>query len=224
MAKNIFGAAAFDLDGTLYPNYRLNLRLIPFMLRNLPLFLALRKARLVLHHSPPLLSSGDEFYDFQARLMAPLLKTDPAAAKEMIERFIYRGWEPVFKKITLFPQVRETLASIRSGGLKLGLLSDFPPEKKLENLGLGGLWDAVLCSEYTGSLKPAARPFTELARLLDCPPERILYVGNSRAYDIRGAKRAGMKAALISWPFKRNCPEADFAFSDYRKLAEFVLG
>jgi putative hydrolase of the HAD superfamily len=188
------------------------------------MFLALRKARLVLHNTPPGLSSGDEFYDFQARLMASLLKTDPAVAGEMIERLIYRGWEQVFKKITPFPHVRETLDAIRSGGLKLGLLSDFPPEKKLENLGLGGIWDTVLCSEYTGSLKPATRPFIELARRLDCLPERILYAGNSRAYDIRGAKQAGMKAALISWPFKRNCPEADFVFSDYRKLAEFVLG
>jgi hypothetical protein len=30
MQNNIEGAA-FDLDGTLYPNYRLNIRLIPLM-------------------------------------------------------------------------------------------------------------------------------------------------------------------------------------------------
>jgi FMN phosphatase YigB (HAD superfamily) len=41
---------------------------------------------------------------------------------------------------------------------------------------------------------------------------------------VEGAKQAGMKAALISWPFKRSCPEADFVFSDYRKLTQFVLG
>jgi putative hydrolase of the HAD superfamily len=230
MAQDVFDAVGFDLDGTLYPNYRLNIRLTPFMLRELPLFIALGKAREVLHgkKGPPLrFSSGDggeEFYNFQARLMAPLLKADPAAVREKIERLIYRGWEPLFKNIAPFSGVRECLADIRAGGRKLGVLSDFPPEKKLENMGLGGLWDAVLCSELTGSLKPAALPFIELARRLGCPPERILYVGNSRRYDIRGAKGAGMKTALISWPFKRGCREADFIFSDYRKLAQFVLG
>jgi putative hydrolase of the HAD superfamily len=229
MSQNRFDAVGFDLDGTLYPNYRLNLRLLPFILRDIPLFLALGKARAILHGKgglPPRFSSGDggeEFYGFQARLMAPLLKAGPAAVREKTERLIYRGWEPLFKNIAPFPGVRDCLAGIRAGGRKLGLLSDFPPEKKLENLGLGGFWDAVLCSELTGSLKPAALPFAELARRLGCPPERILYVGNSLRYDVRGAKQAGMKAALISWPFKRSCPEADFVFSDYRKLARFVL-
>jgi putative hydrolase of the HAD superfamily len=227
MSRNTFDAVGFDLDGTLYPNYRLNIRLGSFMLRELPLFLALAKARAVLHGgkgSFPPLSSGEALYEFQARLMASLLRADPAAVREKTERLIYRGWEPLFKNIAPFSGLRESLAAIRSGGRKLGLLSDFPPEKKLENLGLGGLWDAVLCSEFTGSLKPAALPFMELARRLDCPPERILYVGNSRKYDVGGAKQAGMKAALISWPFRRSCPEADFVFSDYRKLTQFVLG
>jgi putative hydrolase of the HAD superfamily len=227
MAQDRFDAVGFDLDGTLYPNYRLNIRLTPFILRELPLFLALTKVRAVLHGNkkpPPRLPSGEALYDFQARLMASLLKADPAAVRKKIERLIYRGWEPIFKNITPFSGVRECLAAIRSGGRKLGLLSDFPPEKKLEHLGLGGIWDVVLCSEYTGSLKPAVLPFIELVRRLGCPPERILYVGNSRRYDVKGAKQAGMKAALISWPFKRSCPDADFVFSDYRKLAQFVLG
>ncbi|MDR3193453.1 MAG: HAD family hydrolase [Treponema sp.] len=227
MGKHNFDAVGFDLDGTLYPNYRLNIRLIPFVLRELPLLLALGKARNVLHGNkgaPPRFSPGEELYVFQARLMAPLLKAGPEAVREKTERLIYRGWEPVFKRIAPFPGVRETLDALRGGGCKLGLLSDFPPEKKLEYLGLGGLWDTVLCSELTGILKPATLPFLELARRLGCAPERILYVGNSRRYDIGGAKRAGMGAALISWPFKRSCPDADFVFSDYRKLAQFVLG
>jgi putative hydrolase of the HAD superfamily len=229
MTQDRFDAVGFDLDGTLYPNYRLNIRLGPFILRELSLFIALGKARGILHGTgglPPRLSSGDrgeEFYDFQARLMAPLLKASPVAVREKTERLIYRGWESLFKNIAPFSGVRECLAGIRAGGCKLGVLSDFPPEKKLEHLGLGGFWDAVLCSELTGSLKPAALPFIELAGRLGCPPERILYVGNSRRYDVLGAKQAGMKAALISWPFKRSCPEADFVFSDYRKLVRFVL-
>jgi putative hydrolase of the HAD superfamily len=223
--RNDLDAVAFDLDGTLYPNYRLNLRLIPFALKEFPLLRALGKARGILHGKDgPLPSAGEDFYDLQARLIAAFLRADEAAVKEKIENLVYRGWEPHFKNIALFPRVRETLSALRAAGFRLALLSDFPPEKKLEHLGIDGLWDAVICSERTGSLKPASAPFTELIRALDCPPERILYVGNSAKYDIQGAKQVGMKTALVSWPFKRSCPAAGFVFCDYRILAQYMLG
>jgi putative hydrolase of the HAD superfamily len=106
----------------------------------------------------------------------------------------------------------------------LALLSDFPPETKLKNLGLAGCWDAVLCSEKIGALKPALRPFTELAQALGCPPEQVLYVGNSRLYDAAGARRAGMKTALVThWFACSGKNKADFTFHSYRQLRDFVL-
>jgi putative hydrolase of the HAD superfamily len=50
-------------------------------------------------------------------------------------------------------------------------------------------------------------------------------VGNSVRYDVSGAKKAGMKAALISPWFrpKRSAGNADFVFTDYRALREYVL-
>jgi putative hydrolase of the HAD superfamily len=225
---NKFDAVAFDLDGTLYPNYRLNLRLIPFAWREFPLLLALGKTRALLHgkagRPAPLSAAGEDFYGLQARLMGGFLHADPALTRKKIESLVYRGWEPFFKNISLFPRVKETLISIRSAGCRLALLSDFPPEKKLEYLGISGIWDAVICSERVGSLKPAPAPFAALIRALGFPPERVLYVGNSRSYDVLGAKQAGMKTALISWPFKRACRAADLVFRDYRQLGRFVLG
>jgi len=162
------------------------------------------------------------FYDLQARVMAKILRDDPERIKARTEKLIYRGWEPLFQGMKLFPEVRETLDAFRAAGLKLGLLSDFPPETKLENLGLADLWDAALCSEHVGRLKPDPAPFLELSRRLNTVPERILYVGNSIPYDVIGAKGAGMKAALISRKGKKE-PLADFVFNDYRQLRTFVL-
>jgi putative hydrolase of the HAD superfamily len=83
----------------------------------------------------------------------------------------------------------------------------------------------VICSEEVNRLKPDPAPFLELSRRMALPPERILYVGNSVSYDILGAKRQGMKAALVSGPLRRrHRGNADFVFSDYRQLREFVLG
>jgi putative hydrolase of the HAD superfamily len=224
------GAVAFDLDGTLYPNYRLNIRLIPFILRHFPLLLAFGRARDLLRgkggKGEPILP-GEDFYTAQARLMAAALKSgDPAATREQTFRLIYRRWECLFSRITLYPHVRETLETLGRNGLKLALLSDFPPEEKLRRLDLADPWDLILCSEVIGSLKPGILPFRELSRRLDMEPSRILYVGNSVSYDIRGAKAAGFKAALISPLGSRRgrAAGADFVFFDYRKLTRFVLG
>lgn len=211
-------AVAFDLDGTLYPNYRLYVRLVPFILREHKLLRAMGKARDALREA----AHEGRFYDLQARFMADILDDDPENVKDRTERLIYRGWEEFFKEIKLFPHVVETLAAFRSAGLKTALLSDFPPEIKLAHLGLADGWDAVLCSERAGRLKPAPESFRVLSQTLGVPPGRILYVGNSVKYDVVGAKGAGMKAALISRR-ARKATGADFVFSDYRQLRRFVL-
>jgi putative hydrolase of the HAD superfamily len=227
MNKTIEGVA-FDLDGTFYPNYRFYVRLLPFILKEHKLLWTFGKARTILRESPPPLPSALSFYECQAQVMAKLLGAEAPVLRERIERLIYRGWEPLFKKIKMYPHVKETLLALKEGGLKLGMLSDFPPEIKLANLGLAeaGLWDTVLCSELCCRLKPDRTPFVELAGRMGLSPERILYVGNSVAYDIAGARQAGLRAALVCSPLaalNRKRAGADFVFSDYRQLRKFVL-
>ncbi|MDR3171707.1 MAG: HAD family hydrolase [Treponema sp.] len=231
--RNDIDGVAFDLDGTLYPNYRFFIRLTPFILKEHALLLALGKARDDLRaaaEGKPAEESGLQqpaFYDLQAQFMAKILHKEAEAVKERTERLIYRGWEPLFKKIRPYPLVRETLRALRERGFKLGMLSDFPPETKLKNMDLAGFWDVELCSEVSGYLKPHPAPFLELANRLGIPPERLLYVGNSVRYDIIGAKKTGMRAALISSPFctgRRRNGNADFIFSHYRQLRDYMLG
>jgi putative hydrolase of the HAD superfamily len=194
-------AVAFDLDGTLYPNRRFYLRLVPFILREHRLLMAMGKARDALRAA----AHEGRFYDLQARFMAEVLKEDPEVVKEKTERLIYRGWEPLFRHVKLFDGVLDTLAAF-----------------KLAYLGVADGWDAVLCSETTGRLKPDPRPFRALADALGLPCGRILYVGNSVAYDVDGARGVGMKTALVS-SYRRKKGSADFVFSDYRQLRRFVL-
>ena len=222
-----FTAIGFDLDGTLYPNFRLNVRLVPFLLKDLRLLLAMGKARNRLRNYN--VNSGDltgDFYADQARIMEEILSEPAQALRERTERLIYRGWEPHFKEIKLFPHVRETLDAFRGAGIKMGLLSDFPPDAKLKNLKISGYWDTVLCSEETGRLKPDPLPFAELAVKMGVRAESVLYVGNNISYDVDGARRAGMKAALIRARWKKPLfgkIVPDFTFYDYRQLRDYVL-
>jgi len=219
---------AFDLDGTLYPNYRLNIQLIPFILKEWQLLLAFGNARKIIRMEQEKTSSvSGNFYEYQAEIVAKLLNVKPEPMKEKIETLIYNGWEPLFKKIKLYKNVVETLTNLRKSGYKLALLSDFPPEKKLEYFGISGIWDVVMCSERCGAIKPHLLSFTELIAAMALPCEKILYVGNSRSYDVAGAKRAGMKTAWIKSVFfpgrGLKKPRPDFVFSNYRQLYNYML-
>jgi putative hydrolase of the HAD superfamily len=235
-------AVAFDLDGTLYPNYQFYIRVLPFIVKEFRLMNSFRKARKRLHAmrlDDPL--AEWDFYTAQAFLMARDQNSragedETARMRLTVEKLIYRGWEPLFKRVRLFPRVKETLAALKRDGFKLGLLSDFPPNVKLENLGLSGLWDAVICSEEAGRLKPDPRSFLSLADALETSPDRVLYVGNSARFDAAGAAGAGMLTALkVPFaPYIKNMkkvkkiehqkrPAGNFAFSDYRYLYDYVL-
>ena len=218
---------AFDLDGTLYPNYRFNIRLLPSLFKYWRLLSAFGKARKQLRIE----QENQDFpsiYDYQTQKTAEFMRKPADQIKEKIEKFIYKDWDRHFLKIKLFSHVKEVLTEFKAAGLKLAVLSDLPPEKKLKNLGLEGFWDTVLCSEKTGRLKPAARPFIELSNSLKIPAMQILYVGNRFDYDIIGASRAGMKTALIvkntaKKPYPEGKVKTDFLFNNYRQLYDYVL-
>jgi putative hydrolase of the HAD superfamily len=225
--QNDIAAAAFDVDGTLYPNRRFYLRAVPQALSHPRLLAAFSTARARIRRSD---RAPGGFRDLQARLCAEELgapEADTEKVKALIEKHIYGAWERLFTGINPFPWVRECLRAFKERGLKLAVLSDFPLGSKLAVLGLAGIWDAELCSEETGALKPHPAPFLRLAECLGLAPKSILYVGNSPAYDIAGAQNAGMKAALINsgcHAFPRRSHKSYPAFRDYRQLREYVLG
>jgi HAD superfamily hydrolase (TIGR01549 family) len=211
-------AVAFDLDGTLYPNRSVYLRLVPFAVAHPRLLIGLGKVRDQIRR----MEITEPYYDVQARLLGQRLGMEPSRAKALLEKRVYRGWEPIFHKVKLYPQVWETIAALRTAGLSLGLLSDFPPETKIQHLGLSGIFDTVLASEETGHIKPDARPFLALASALALEPAQILYVGNNYKVDVLGALDAGMKAAWRGRGGKGLDPRV-FRFTDYRKLRDYVL-
>jgi len=235
MLENIKGIA-FDLDGTLYPNYRLNIRLLPFLLKEWRLLAAFGKARNIIRKQQEeslkaaqfstinSKFSASSFYDYQAELTAKILSANSELIKEKIELLIYRGWEPLFKKVKLFNGVIETLEALKKAGYKMGLMSDFPPETKIKYLGISDYWDVVHCSEDSGTLKPHPLSFLKLAKAMKMPPENILYAGNSHPYDIAGAERAGMKTAWLK-PIlsEKKIPKPDFSFKNYRQLYNFMI-
>ncbi len=224
-------AVAFDIDGTLYPAFRLYRRLPFYFLKNLSFFSAFNKVRRILHDCRTEILPGDNpgeaFRKKQAELLAEEMGISTGEAAEKIRSIIYDGLKPFFLNMKPFPFIHEVFSGLKTAGIKTGILSDFPPEQKGSVWGLSGYCDAVLSSEETGALKPSGTPFRALASSLGIPPERILYVGNSLKSDIRGASAAGMKTACILSPFDffnmKKKSACDIYFYSYRQFLTDVV-
>jgi putative hydrolase of the HAD superfamily len=224
-------AVGFDIDGTLYPASALYLRMLPASLGHLRLLRAFSRVRHELrelnptlewhHNNPP---DIEKFHRFQAELTARHLGWTADKAYKIIDDFFYDKSAACFDRIPLYPHVVQTLDQLRAGGLRLGALSDFPCERKLKLMQLHSRFDTALTSEETGLVKPDRASFDLMAKRLGVRNDQVLYVGNSEAYDITGARAAGMQTALITRSSKaRAATKADFVFFDYRDLASYIL-
>jgi putative hydrolase of the HAD superfamily len=151
----------------------------------------------------------------------------PELAKDKICDICYEGLKPYFLSIKTYPNVYEAVVAMKTAGLKIGILSDFPPEQKGGIWGIRSLCDVCIGSEESGALKPSKYPFGILAQKLGLEPSQILYVGNSIKYDVKGAKNAGMKSAYLLKGFRKlfniGPKEADISFKTYRQLRDIVL-
>lgn len=216
-------AIGFDLDGTLSPEWRMNLAGLSIAFRQFALLRAFSAARVALREGqqPGSEIGGQDavsaFRSRQAEHVAGLLRWSREQATEKIDEIFYGLVERKFAHIRPYKGVGECLSRLESMGVPLGVLSDLPPKNKLKFLGLDRYFPVSLCAEDFGCLKPSPEPFLGLAKAMGCAPEEMIFVGNKQVYDIQGAKAVGMKAAYIG---SKPAPEADFSF---RKWPEFSV-
>jgi putative hydrolase of the HAD superfamily len=157
----------------------------------------------------------------QAEIIARNMNIPLKRASFLIQEIVYKKWDRYFKGIRLFPLVYETLKLLKEEGYKLGLLSDYPIQSKLEYLKIKDIWDCSTSSEVVNHLKPHPEPFRYIRRLLNVPFSDILYVGDRYSYDIIGAKGVGMMAAHFTKKKVKNSI-ADITFSDYREFYKLL--
>lgn len=216
-------AVAFDIDGTLYPQWRLTVRALFRYIAHGFFFLFYGFVRNEMHALP----QHDNFREVQAEKMSQWLHCSAEEADRRLDAIVYKGLEPYFKRIACYPWIQETFCRLKNAGLKIALLSDFPPEQKGDIWGVRQYCDVVLGTEKLGALKPDSYSFLRMSEALGVEPSKILYVGNSLKYDVRGCHNAGMKSAYLLpfWRrfFRKPLKEAEISFSNYRQLQNIVL-
>ena len=99
----------------------------------------------------------------------------------------------------LEPGTREALDRLRSGGLRLAVVSnsDGRVEEALAAADLRDYFDVVLDSALVGVEKPDPAIFRAALEALDVAPSQALYVGDLYDVDVVGARAAGMEAVLL---------------------------
>jgi putative hydrolase of the HAD superfamily len=116
-------------------------------------------------------------------------------------------------------QVRGSMLGLRKladSGVKLGIISnsDGSVEEQLRRGRICQIGDgfgvpvlAIIDSGVVGVSKPAAEIFRHALDPLGVEPEEALYIGDTRRYDVRGARAAGLVPVHFD-PYQL-CPETD---------------
>ena len=99
----------------------------------------------------------------------------------------------------LFPETEETLAALKSRGLKLAVISNFDSRLFgiLEGLGVAREFESILISSHAGYAKPAPEIFRIALERHHTRPAEALHVGDSVEKDAEGARGAGIHGVLI---------------------------
>lgn len=191
-------AVAFDLDGTLADT--------------LPDLLA--SANLTMRDLGMAEVDRDTVRDYIGqgidRLVKRLLTGKPHAEPEsglfnragMIFRDHYRRL--LANESQLFPGTEQTLHKLKS--LRLGLAcvtnkTEAFTRPLLDQLGVLGLFDQVICGDTLERKKPDPLPLTHCARQFGITPEQLLMVGDSQT-DVLCARSAGCPVVCVPYGYR----------------------
>ena len=122
-------------------------------------------------------------------------------AAELLEQYRREAFRPAFPVVGSV----EALTALRSRELRTGIITNGlrgVQGRKIADLGLAPLMDAILISEGEGIAKPDARIFQRAASRLGLQPEECAFVGDHPGKDVRGAREAGF---IAIW-FRRGTP------------------
>ncbi|GGO85153.1 hypothetical protein GCM10012280_18280 [Wenjunlia tyrosinilytica] len=101
------------------------------------------------------------------------------------------------------PEAARALRLMRETGLVCVMAADTErPEavrrRTLERAGIGHCFDALVLSSELGVRKPNPAFYAAVVEAADCPPQEILFVGNTPDKDILGPRAHGMRSVLVA--------------------------
>ncbi len=142
------------------------------------------------------LASGEPTRTEQMRLTLERLGIESEShAKELSQRY----FEERDRALRLFPEAREVLETL-APRYRLGLITNGPADiqrQEIATLEIERYFESVFIEGEMGEGKPHPRVMARAQEAAGCPPDQILFVGNSYAHDVRPALEAGWHAVWV---------------------------
>ncbi|MDW5561600.1 MAG: HAD family hydrolase [Methanomassiliicoccus sp.] len=154
-----------------------------------------------------------------AELMGECLERYGCLDEDSLQRSMEVFYNVLLEDRNLVHGAVDLLAEIKERGLSVGLISDVAwglpsefPMRDIRHFGMDAYFDDYVFSTDVGLRKPHPKMFKIALSNLGVDASEAMYVGNSIAQDIRGAKGVGIRAVLKSSAY---CPQAEGVFPDH---------
>ena len=190
---------AFDVDGTLYGQRPLRLRMGRDMVMHtmakcdlsaINVVIAYRRIRERL--------AVEERADFDPVLIAETAKVtskSPESVRAIVSEWIET--RPLrYLRNCLFSGVPQLFAGLQRAGKKIGIFSDYPAREKLDAMGLEA--DYLVAASDVGLLKPHARGLQSLMSAANASARETLFIGDRADRDGVAGQRAGVRILIRS--------------------------
>ena len=155
------------------------------------------------------------------------LGVNVALSKAFTRRLTMAYWHEYARLSRPYRDTLGTLRYLKKNHL-LGLLSDTDGLKGMKRWRIGKLpfrhlFDAiVIAGEDTAETKPSLEPYELIARKLGVTTGECVFVGDKPFTDIKGAKLAGMKTALVHRRDWRADVRADWTIKSLSELRRIL--
>lgn len=175
--------------------------------------------------------------DFAKALARSKVMTFPGTAEECWEDFFEQEGIPYTKRdialrmwieenanFEVFDDTEPVLGWLKEKGFELGLASGISQhafENVKERCSFMELFDFFVLSYDVGHMKPADEYYQAIFDKTEARPEEILYVGDSRYFDILPGKNAGMRTCYLGRD-GHSLPEADHNITSLEELREII--
>jgi putative hydrolase of the HAD superfamily len=198
-------AVIFDVDGTLYDQRKLRLKMLGALVRAhawrpLEGWRTGSVLKAYRHAQEELRQSAHE--DPAAR-QAEIACKKTGYSPEFVEQCVQRWMETA--PLTHLPACIHAglvgfLDTCRSRGLRLATLSDYPAEAKLRALGIADAFELALCAQSPeiGRFKPHPRGLVVTLERLGVTAGQALYIGDRPEVDAAAAAAAGVGCAIVA--------------------------
>ena len=143
---------------------------------------------------------------------------------------IYRTHKP---DITMYPEMKKTLETLRVRGIKLGIITDGRPNgqnNKIDALGVRDMVDEIVITDELGGTdfrKPCDIAFRIMQVRFALPASEIMYVGDNITKDFAAPMQLGMKSLYFRNPegiYYTDEESAFFAPHDIKGVCEALCG